>query len=715
MKLLILLLCLISASVSHGFSRWDRNNNPGLFYEELERKYDQLPKRGQLKSTPWSGDYWPTYKGGLTYRYGYPSRADNVKYGYELNRNFNSFSERELSYLSPAEKYDIYLGRTDYPVTTYERNRTQILKTVEGSEMYQPGYTIPTWEGLCHSWAPATYQYIEPDPVVMTNKDGIKIPFYTSDIKALLTLKGHVLPATNQRFLGSRCYLDFKELEKKLKAGEITREQFLEQINSKSCEDVNAGAFHVILTNRIALKDRSFIIDITRDAEVWNQPIEAYYVKELSRRSGASDEAAPGTVSEVVVQVWVRYVAEVGQHYQRTVSTRDSLKVVQYKYQLELNQDDEIIGGRWLSFERPDFIWDEDVPNFKGFFAPLEDIYNKSIAYAKPSLWEDKIDKIKKLGHSRIHAREFIRKAKVEVTKSKMMKASKKEIIKRQFVIEAAKKALETRIRKAKRQKFLKRKLRRSTMGDVYAKVFLKELKKDAHSTKVKNKWKKLGKKASNFGGAATEISNRPAEIRQLTRQFVEAAKASDLHKMSVLVKKGADPTGKKIGLTPDEILAMVFQNQNAEVIATFLKLGANPTPYLHQTIDFGNNQIFTTLLSFGPAFDKTNDLGETPLLHIARVGNIDLLRSLLTMKLESSDLNKVDLQSRSAIHLTIVGSGSRPDDTRVDMVELLINIGVDVNLEDKNGETALRYVTFGQRFSHYKMRRLLKAAGGKR
>jgi hypothetical protein len=713
MKILVLLFCSFLSISSFGASNWDNNNNPGLFYEKLERNYERLPKNGKLSTTPWSGDYWPTYKGGLSYRWSYPTRDNNKKYGYELIDSPNNLSTKELSYLSPAEKYDLYIGRTDFPVTNYERKRTQILKTVPSSSIYVEDYEIPTWEGLCHAWAPATYQYTEPEPVYMTNEDGLKIPFYTSDIKALLTLKGHVLPSTNQKFLGSRCYLDFKELEKKLNNGEITREEFMEQINSKSCEDVNAGAFHLILTNRIGLKDKSFIIDITRDAEVWNQPIEAYAVKELARRSGASAEAAPGTVSEVTLQVWVRYVAEVGQHHRRTVSTKESLKVNVYRYKLELNKDNEIVGGRWLSFERPDFIWDEDVPEFKGFFAPLSDIYKKSTAYANPSRWEDNKEKFLKLGRKNLIAKKFITSAKNEVTKSKMLSAAKKEIIKRKFVIEAAKMALETKIRKAKRLKFLKRKLRHDVMSDVWSKVFLKEVKKEVKSTKIKKKWNRLSSKASTISRTTRIIENLPEENRKLTELYVEAAKNSNLKMMKDLVAKGADPTGQKIGLNPDKILSMIFHNLKPEIIKEFLELGAKADSFVHIAGQKGNLEVFKVLMNYRPNLDVKNEGGETILNFLSRNGKINFLKVVLSSKdLTPENLNAIDTQGRNALILAIVGSDNRPSNTRVEIVNLLIQKGINVNQRDKFGQTARAYVSFGNKYSHYKIRRTLKKVG---
>ena len=50
-----------------------------------------------------------------------------------------------------------------------------------------------------------------------------------------------------------------------------------------------------------------------------------------------------------------------------------------YEYWLELDKNGEIIGGRWVSDDRPDFIYRESAPLFQGYFKRLEQIYLKSI------------------------------------------------------------------------------------------------------------------------------------------------------------------------------------------------------------------------------------------------------------------------------------------------------------------------------------------------
>lgn len=43
------------------------------------------------------------------------------------------------------------------------------------------------WKGICDGWTIVAIQFVEPEPVVVTNLDGIKITFGASDIKGLFS------------------------------------------------------------------------------------------------------------------------------------------------------------------------------------------------------------------------------------------------------------------------------------------------------------------------------------------------------------------------------------------------------------------------------------------------------------------------------------------------------------------------------------------------
>ncbi|MFT6602754.1 MAG: hypothetical protein ACJARO_000262, partial [Bacteriovoracaceae bacterium] len=125
--ILVLLISLSTARAADNKRAWDRDNNPNkMGYDYITRTYqydnsfDALPLEGSLSKAPWSGDYWPTYKGGITYRWN-SKKSTNENIAYKLTGVTNIKSLDELAKLSPSEKYDLFLGRTDFPLTNFER------------------------------------------------------------------------------------------------------------------------------------------------------------------------------------------------------------------------------------------------------------------------------------------------------------------------------------------------------------------------------------------------------------------------------------------------------------------------------------------------------------------------------------------------------------------------------------------------------------------
>ena len=378
-----------SAKVRFEYSKdkdpWNPRNNPHILNKaHLDKTYNysyaDLKKANSLTYMPWTDDYWPTYKGGITYRWNDISLDwySKERFSYDI-LNKNALKEVDTSTLSPAEKYDIYVGQYDFPLTKHERKRTQILKTVPNHDQYVEGYEIPTWEGLCHGWAPATLLYKNPMPVKMVNSDGIEVEFGSSDIKALLTFFLHYERSPETSFLGERCNTDFSKLEEQFENGEITQEEYDRELLENGCADVNPGALHVILANELE-EDRGFVIDITRDQEVWNQPVYSYESTEVSRRGPNENEYRYGAREIVEIESVVSFIVENTPEWDLNIDHRSHNRAY-YHYELELDESGEIIGGKWKSFERPDFLWMQKKPQFKGFFSLLKNIYIKSIQH----------------------------------------------------------------------------------------------------------------------------------------------------------------------------------------------------------------------------------------------------------------------------------------------------------------------------------------------
>ncbi|MBF0315968.1 MAG: hypothetical protein HQK52_21285 [Oligoflexia bacterium] len=364
--LLLLLLTALTLPESLFAEGWNQSNNPELMaasgsFEKnplkLDYKLSKLPTKAKIQKLPWSDSYWPSFKGGLAHRY----KIDTVATQTVPRERLLSFSEEKIALLSPAEKYDIYCGRYNYPLTKSELQRTdEIRRTPEGSE----------WEGLCHGWAPAAVNFEEPKCVTLTNSDGLKIPFGSSDIKGLLTyFQGEVCS-------GSEC-----------SAGARSEDVYPTIVDKSAFNDINPGAFHLILTNLIK-SGQGFVSDRTSDRQVWNQPVFGYeYTIKSENNKPSYNNRAPATVKEVTVEMRVDWVAEVGasdQAYSGTEKEKESIAFSNYNYVLELDASGNIIGGRWLGNskkEHPDFIWMKGVSKFSADanWKPLEKIYKASI------------------------------------------------------------------------------------------------------------------------------------------------------------------------------------------------------------------------------------------------------------------------------------------------------------------------------------------------
>ncbi|HYX33656.1 MAG TPA: hypothetical protein VE954_11115 [Oligoflexus sp.] len=235
--------------------RWNTPNNPVVMFateSAFETDFDVLPLNGRPEKMPWSDHYWPTYHGGITYRWGDAKSAllentvrrssdrtfagqldddlslQNLRsevLGYvpytkeQLSAMSPEARKKLISTLSPAEKLDIYRGAFDYPTVAAERARTGIERTLRklpsagGPLVVNPNYVakskIPTWFGLCHAWAPATAFFQEPNKVTVTSKDGFEVPMASSDVKALLTYAVHNDQGGKTPFMGQRCNDDF--------------------------------------------------------------------------------------------------------------------------------------------------------------------------------------------------------------------------------------------------------------------------------------------------------------------------------------------------------------------------------------------------------------------------------------------------------------------------------------------------------------------------
>ncbi len=354
-------------------------NHPSNFRRlmgtQLELKFSNLPLSGKLADprTGWSETYWPSNKGGIAYRWNHPDPKPFQNKLHSKNE-LMKMNSKEISELSPAELYDI--SNDDYNYTLTRR----VLRLYSPRDLW--------WEGICHGWAQAATHYPEPAPVVMKNKAGIKVFFGSSDIKALLAMhEAYNYKGEPFGFIGQRCKADGKVPGEGDNRDRNVNPPSYEQAESAECSDVNAGAFHVVLSNMIGLLGKGFVTDIDRYNDVWNQPVRGYRSKILEELEVDGSHQSLGIERRLKIHTEFIYGEEL-KFYTPELAAQGLLNFVSklpvtntphqkiltrdYEYILELNSQGSVIGGEWITATRPDFMWNyAKSKNFKNAPIPL--------------------------------------------------------------------------------------------------------------------------------------------------------------------------------------------------------------------------------------------------------------------------------------------------------------------------------------------------------
>jgi hypothetical protein len=362
MKKLVFCAC-VALSTSAMAEKWDAINNPNNFSRiagsSMFTNFNLLPLKARLKDTRlvWSDSYWPSYRGSIAYRWNHPDPQPH-RYRFHTSSELSHMSFKEISQLSPAELYDISQGDYNYSLTR------KILS------MHGPRRAW--WEGLCHGWAQAAANYPEPGKIIVVNPDGIRVPFGSSDVKALLTAHDSYNSLGAYSRVADRCRLPGKVPGEDSERDPIRTMPSAEVANSPECRGINAGSFHIVLTNLIGLHGKSFVADIDRFGDVWNQPIVSFESKVLGDEPIGPEHSLQGIQRRVRVQTRMVYGEEL-QFWSAekeaeglknfvskdpvTSTVHQKFKHKDYDYILEMDGAGSIVGGEWISLTRPDFIW----------------------------------------------------------------------------------------------------------------------------------------------------------------------------------------------------------------------------------------------------------------------------------------------------------------------------------------------------------------------
>jgi hypothetical protein len=334
-------IILIASTVSA--FEWDSSNNPFRLDEKFKTKFSSLPLEGSILDTQfaWPANHWANYLGGIAHRWS-SSNPQNFSYKpYQLS-DLKKLEAHEIEQLSPAEKFDIFNGNYHYPTVYRVWGQTS-------------PYEVE-WNGICHGVAPATLNHEEPQTVTLKNSDGIEVTFYSSDVAALMSYYYAKYAESSAILIGKRCNAFERE-------GQTWYGQ--------RCDDLNAGAFHIILTNKLGLSKKSFIADIDRFNEVWNHVAVDYKI-DIYSELPPNENSAYGTFKRYYVEATVKYAGAISPKFDAVLGTENAEYVSQtYVYYIEVDKNDNIIGGEWESNLRPDFVWVQDQAEFHGTWSVL--------------------------------------------------------------------------------------------------------------------------------------------------------------------------------------------------------------------------------------------------------------------------------------------------------------------------------------------------------
>ncbi len=334
----------VEPSTSQTQEAWDGANAPTIFGVQ-SAPYLNVAASAYLPDAKlgWSGDYWPTIKGGISDRW-QTNRSDSEDYTNHVYAPLTAqaasrLTNAQLDKLSPAEKYDILTGRLDFPLTRAEKGAVLAARDASGD--------VPSWHGICHGWSAASIREKQPGKAARVDLGaGRSLTFNYGDLQALASRAYADFDTYDFAFLGGRCDAQTVRFDAQGRA-----------VDSE-CRDVNPGAFHLILGDYLGRRQESFIADVHNGEQVWNQPIVGYKLTYSNERGLQGDRLAgyraPGTQRLVDVSAQLFYLLESNTSLEPTRPYYDSVTVT---YSLELDSRGYVLGGEWTSKDRPDFLW----------------------------------------------------------------------------------------------------------------------------------------------------------------------------------------------------------------------------------------------------------------------------------------------------------------------------------------------------------------------
>ncbi|MBW2254342.1 MAG: hypothetical protein JRI25_07070 [Deltaproteobacteria bacterium] len=316
------LMCLVLQAPEARADAWNATNNPERFQIDLQYDLAAMPVLGAADQIPWTLGYPPKYGDE-------PGLSTLVKFDQAVY-DWGDVGIGNPDQLGPAAGSDYDISRQAQPVLGLDSNLPDPLED--------------RW-GLYHGWAAAAV--MEPEPISSVTYNGYG--FTADDVKALAIRLYDQAPSD---VVGAPCPEDVIPSDDPLGSHGV-------------CQDINAGAFFVVLTNMLGKYKRGLPEGGDPGPGVFTRIASDYQIVE--DRPLTEDEAVailghPGsrygdlTGSPDSVK-WYRIKMKVGYI---TESSNTTSHTEEYELILELNGDGDVIGGEWAGrsvYSHPDFVW----------------------------------------------------------------------------------------------------------------------------------------------------------------------------------------------------------------------------------------------------------------------------------------------------------------------------------------------------------------------
>ncbi|MFN9116246.1 MAG: hypothetical protein ACK5XN_39895, partial [Bacteroidota bacterium] len=120
MRTLLVPAVLLATLGSAHAARWDKTNDPNKFSrvsgKPFTADFAKLPLKAKLSNPHfvWSDTFWPSNLGGVAYRWNAEPNPQPFKYKMLSKEEIEKTDIAELENLSPAVKFDIFMGNYNY-------------------------------------------------------------------------------------------------------------------------------------------------------------------------------------------------------------------------------------------------------------------------------------------------------------------------------------------------------------------------------------------------------------------------------------------------------------------------------------------------------------------------------------------------------------------------------------------------------------------------